>query len=67
MGGIATNRRFEVLGADKHAIPGLYAIGMDGIETYLELYNTAVSGGANAYNVNSGRYAAINAVEKYLG
>ena len=67
VGGIATNRRFEVLGADKHAIPGLYAIGMDGIETYLELYNTAVSGGANAYNVNSGRYAAINAVEKYLG
>lgn len=66
VGGIATNRRFEVVDALKKPVPGLYAAGVDGIETYLELYNTSVSGGANANNINSGRYAAINAVETYV-
>ena len=66
VGGIATNRKFEVTDANKQAIAGLYAVGVDGIETYLELYNTAVSGGCNANNINGGRYAAINAYQTYV-
>ena len=66
VGGIATNRAFEVVDDEKNPIVGLYAVGVDGIETYLELYNTAVSGGCNANNINGGRYAAINAYETYV-
>ena len=66
IGGIETNRRMEVLRPDETAVPGLYAVGVDGCKLYGETYTIAVCGSANGNNVNSGRVAAKNAVE-YLG
>ena len=57
-GAIKTNRSFEALTAEGDPVPGLYAIGVDGVMLWPNIYTINVPGGANANNVNSGRTAA---------
>ena len=57
IGGLGTSRDFEVLKEDGSAIPGLYAIGVDGVRIYRHSYPIDVPGSCCANNVNSGRRA----------
>lgn len=63
LGGINTNRQWQVVNESKQPIPGLYAIGADGQMVYLGLYNLNTSGGHMATNVESGRYSVKHALE----
>lgn len=63
LGGINTNRQWQVIDETKQPIPGLYAIGADGQMVYLGLYNLNTSGGHMATNVESGRYSVKHALE----
>ena len=65
-GAIKTDRAFEVLTPEGTAIPGLYAVGVDGVMLWPNIYTINVPGGANAHNVNSGRTAAKKACA-YIG
>ena len=65
LGGIGSNRKFEVINKDFEKIPGLYASGMDSTMQYRDVYTITLGGSACAHNVNSGRQAAKNA-EKYI-
>jgi len=65
LGGIGSNRKFEVINNDFEKIPGLYASGMDSTMQYRDVYTITLGGSACAHNVNSGRQAAKNA-EKYI-
>ena len=57
IGGLGTSRDFEVLKGDGTTIPGLYAIGVDGVRLYRHSYPIDVPGSCCANNVNSGRRA----------
>lgn len=61
IGGVASNRQFEVIKDDFEKIPGLYVSGMDSTMQYRSVYTITLGGSACAHNVNSGRHAAINA------
>ncbi len=63
LGGINTNRYWQVVDQIKNPIPNLYAIGADGQMVYLGFYNLNTSGGHMAVNVESGRYSVKHAVE----
>lgn len=63
LGGINTNRQWQVVNEEKQPIPNLYAIGADGQMVYLGLYNLNTSGGHMATNVESGRYSVKHALE----
>lgn len=63
LGGIITNRQWQVVDEGKQPIPNLYAIGADGQMVYLGLYNLNTSGGHMATNVESGRYSVKHAIE----
>lgn len=63
LGGIITNRQWQVVDAEKKPIGNLYAIGADGQMVYLGLYNLNTSGGHMATNVESGRYSVKHALE----
>lgn len=63
LGGINTNRQWQVVDETKQPISGLYAIGADGQMVYLGLYNLNTSGGHMATNVESGRYSVKHALE----
>ena len=63
LGGVHTGRDSEVLDAKDHEIPGLYAVGMLGTELWPGYYTYGMPGGANAFNVDSGRRAVGHAVE----
>ena len=63
LGGIITNRQWQVVGEGKQPIKNLYAIGADGQMVYLGLYNLNTSGGHMATNVESGRYAVKHALK----
>ena len=65
LGGIGSNRKFEVINNDFEKIPGLYASGMDSTMQYRDVYTITLGGSACAHNVNSGRQAAKNA-EKFI-
>ncbi|MEG1517359.1 MAG: FAD-dependent oxidoreductase [Raoultibacter sp.] len=65
IGGIHTNRKFEACDEKNMPIPGLYAAGVDGTELWRCVYTINIPGTCNANNINSGRYAAINAA-KYI-
>ena len=65
LGGIGSNRKFEVINNDFEKIPGLYASGMDSTMQYRDVYTITLGGSACAHDVNSGRQAAKNA-EKYI-
>jgi fumarate reductase flavoprotein subunit len=59
IGGVETNVHSQVVDIHRNAIPGLYAIGVDGCMLYRNIYtfDTACAG-ANANNINSARVAA---------
>lgn len=63
LGGINTNRYWQVVDQVKNPIPNLYAIGADGQMVYLGFYNLNTSGGHMAVNIESGRYSVKHAVE----
>lgn len=66
LGGINTNRNWQVVDLEKNPIPGLYAVGADGQMVYLGLYNLNTSGGHMAVNFESGRYSVKHAIEHCL-
>jgi fumarate reductase flavoprotein subunit len=59
IGGVETNIHSQVIDIHRNAIPGLYAVGVDGCVLYRNIYtfDTACAG-ANANNINSARVAA---------
>jgi len=61
IGGIKTNRKFEVVDPKGVKIPGLYAVGTEGCELYRDTYTMNVPASCQGNNVNSGRMAAKNA------
>lgn len=63
IGGIDTTKNTEVRAEDGGVIPGLYAVGVDGVENYKGLYTIDIPGSCNANNINSGRTAAQKAIE----
>lgn len=66
LGGIANNRKFEVVDSNSKPIPGLYVCGADGCELYRETYTVLLPASCMANNINSGRFAGLNAAE-YVG
>ncbi|MDR2348372.1 MAG: FAD-dependent oxidoreductase [Bifidobacteriaceae bacterium] len=58
IGGIHTNRKFQVIDKDNNPIAGLYAVGTDGCELYRESYTMNIPASCQGNNVNSGRMAA---------
>lgn len=65
IGGVGSNRNFEVINDNFDKIPGLYISGMDSTMQYRSVYTITLGGSACAHNVNSGRHAAMNA-KKYV-
>ncbi|MFC6182447.1 FAD-dependent oxidoreductase [Lactiplantibacillus daowaiensis] len=61
IGGVGSNRKFEVIKDNFEKIPGLYISGMDSTMQYRNVYTITLGGSACAHNVNSGRHAAMNA------
>lgn len=61
IGGIGTNKRFEVINDSHEAISGLYATGMDGVMLYKNVYTMNMPGTACGFAVHSGRHAVKNA------
>ena len=57
-GGIPTNVRAEALDDDLRAIPGLYAVGLDGAMMWRNIYTQDIPGTMMGHNVSSGRNAA---------
>lgn len=57
-GGIAINRRMQVLDEEGAIIPGLYSSGVTSCSLYQDTYNYQISGGMNGYCTYSGRTAA---------
>lgn len=57
-GGIAINRRMQVLDEGNEVIPGLYSSGVTSCSLYQDTYNYQISGGMNGYCTYSGRTAA---------
>lgn len=66
LGGIANNRKFEVTNANSEPIPGLYVCGADGCQLYRETYTVLLPASCMGNNINSGRFAGLNAAE-YVG
>ena len=67
VGGIGTNRKFEVVTEDGDPIPGLYAIGTDGNMLYRNIYTIDVPGSCSASGIHGGRVAANEAKKYYEG
>ena len=61
IGGIDTTPKCEVRAENGGIIPGLYAIGVDGVENYRGIYTIDIPGSCNANNVYTGRVAAQQA------
>lgn len=65
IGGIGTNKRFEVIDEQHNAIPGLYATGMDGVMLYKNVYTMNMPGTACGFSVHSGRNSVKNAEKTF--
>lgn len=63
IGGVGSNRKFEVINEHFEKIPRLYISGMDSTMQYRSVYTITLGGSACAHNVNSGRHAAMSAKE----
>lgn len=63
LGGIANNRNFEVVDVNSKPIPGLYVCGADGCQLYRETYTVLLPASCMGNNINSARYAGLNAAE----
>ncbi len=66
IGGLGTNRSMQVIDDDGEPIPGLYAIGTDGVRLYRKVYPIQIGATCCGNNVNSGRVAARHIVENLL-
>jgi fumarate reductase flavoprotein subunit len=66
IGGIGTNRNYEVVTPEWDPIPGLYAIGTDGNMLYRDIYTINVPGTCSSSGINGGRVAARKTFE-YIG
>lgn len=66
IGGLHTSRNFEVLTEDDNTIPGLYAVGVDGVELFRNVYTINIPGSCSMNCINSGR-VAVKAAGKYIG
>ncbi|MBQ9954381.1 MAG: hypothetical protein IJO87_03005 [Eggerthellaceae bacterium] len=58
--------KFEVVTDSEEPIPGLYAIGTDGVMLYRNTYTILIPSSMCANNVNSGRKSIRNAM-RYMG
>ena len=67
IGGVYTNIRTEVLNDNLDAIPGLYAVGLEGAMLHRNVYTQNMPGSNMGNNVNTGRKAAINAAKYIAG
>lgn len=63
IGGIRTNRKFQVVDANDTPIPGLWAVGTDGCMLYGNTYTVSMPASCMANNINSGRQAGAGAIE----
>ncbi|MEC4271732.1 FAD-dependent oxidoreductase [Adlercreutzia sp. R25] len=63
IGGIKTNRSFEVCDADDEPIAGLWAVGTDGCNLYGDTYTVMMPASCMANNINSGRCAGRAAID----
>lgn len=61
IGGIRTNRNFEVVDANDEPIAGLWAVGTDGCMLYGDTYTVMMPASCMANNINSGRHAGAAA------
>ena len=66
IGGIGTNKRFEVIADNGEAIPGLYSAGVDGSMLYPDCYTINIPCSCCANNVYSARMSVRNAMT-YMG
>ncbi|MDR1082686.1 MAG: FAD-dependent oxidoreductase [Coriobacteriales bacterium] len=66
IGGIGTNRNYEVVTPEWEPIPGLYAVGTDGNMLYRDIYTINVPGTCSSSGINGARVATRKAFE-YLG
>ncbi|MEC4176106.1 FAD-dependent oxidoreductase [Adlercreutzia sp. R7] len=64
IGGIKTNRKFEVCDADDNPIAGLWAVGTDGCNLYGDTYTVMMPASCMANNINSGRCAGQAAIAR---
>lgn len=64
IGGIKTNRNFEVCDADDNPIEGLWAVGTDGCNLYGDTYTVMMPASCMANNINSGRHAGQAAIAR---
>lgn len=64
IGGIKTNRSFEVCDAEDNPIPGLWAVGTDGCNLYGDTYTVMMPASCMANNINSGRSAGQAAIAR---
>lgn len=63
IGGIRTNRQFQVVNSDDEPIDGLWAVGTDGCMLYGNTYTVSMPASCMANNINSGRHAGAYAIE----
>jgi fumarate reductase flavoprotein subunit len=66
LGGIKINHKTEVMDKEENIIPGLYTVGNDANDMYVDSYNSYLSSGTLGFAVNSGRIAGENAL-RYIG
>lgn len=66
IGGIKTNRNYQVIDEYDEPVEGLYAVGCDGTMMYRETYTIEVPGSCNMGNVHSARTAVKHAAENLL-
>ena len=64
-GAIGTNRNCQAVTDAKDPIPGLYAIGVDGVMLYRNVYTIGTPGSCSGWCIYSGRKAVQHAVETY--
>ena len=65
-GAIGTNRNCQVITPGREPIPGLYAIGVDGVMLYRNVYTIGTPGSCSGWCIYSGRKAVQDAVETVL-
>lgn len=63
IGGIDTTPTCEVRAEAGGVVPGLFAVGVDGVENYRGIYTIDIPGSCNANNVYTGRTAAQQALK----
>lgn len=65
-GAVGTNRNCQVVTDAKDPIPGLYAIGVDGVMLYRNVYTIGTPGSCSGWCIYSGRKSVQHAIENYI-